>query len=118
MPLGDRERAHGRCNNPVNPRQSVINSHKVPASGEAVNDSPPRVRKVAPAHRKDRRLGVYSETRRGRILSGIGENPDKTALFPRISKSACGHYDSGHCSRIVEMHSREIGWPPMDTSHL
>src|SRR4051794_34368624 len=30
---------------------------------------------------------------RGRILSGIGENPGKTSFFARISKNSRGHYD-------------------------
>src|SRR3981081_2476631 len=36
-----------------------------------------------------------TETGRGRIPPGIGENPDKTSVFPRISKTTRGHYDSG-----------------------
>jgi hypothetical protein len=77
----------------------VINSHKVPASGEVVNDGP----QTALSHGKDRRFGSCSrtgaksgtKTGRGPIRSGIGENPGKTALFPHISKTARGHYDSG-----------------------
>ena len=35
-------------------------------------------------------------------MPGIGENPDKTSLFPRISKTARGHYDGGHCNKIAK----------------
>jgi hypothetical protein len=90
---------------------AVINSHKVPASGEAVNDGRQTVlSSLAPAG-SGRAAGASG----AEFCPGWTENPDKTPLFPRISKAARGLYDSGHCNRA---HFLEIGWPPMDTSHL
>ncbi|MBR1148229.1 hypothetical protein [Bradyrhizobium sp. AUGA SZCCT0431] len=42
------------------------------------------------------------EAGRGQILPGIGEYPGKSSFFPRISKMACGDYDSGHCDNIAK----------------
>jgi hypothetical protein len=121
MPFGYRETVHDRCKNPANSRRSVINSDKVPASGEVVNDG----RQTALSHGTDSRFGSRSKpgaktsaktsakagakSGRGWILSGIGENTGKTPLFPRISKPIRGHYDNGTATESRKNHFLKIG---------
>jgi Cyclic nucleotide-binding domain len=88
---------------------------KVPAPGEAVNDG----RETALSRQSAGWFRPRSKPGRSRNLPGISENPDKTLLFPRIPKEVCGYYDYGALQPNREnAHFLEIGWLPMDTSHI
>jgi hypothetical protein len=68
----------------------VINHRNVPAAGEAVNDG-----QIPPPPECLPFRQLTGARAAAQFLPGIGENPDKTSLFPRISKAVCAPYDQG-----------------------
>ena len=75
----------------------MADPRKVPASGEAVNDV---------GTKQDRaKMPAVLEAAAGLLPDFCADwyETRQNVAYPRISKAACRHYDSGHCNRIVRM---------------